>query len=78
MEYLCRLFPKASRLLITACAGAFVYVPFLYVCSMPNYNKIYHEVGTYLGLFSSLFVPFVHFLIAKAKKRGGKAVSHGS
>jgi hypothetical protein len=45
---------------------------------MPNYNKIYHEVGTYLGLFSSLFVPFVHFLIAKAKKRGGKAVSHGS
>jgi hypothetical protein len=45
---------------------------------MPNYNKIYHEVGTYLGLFSSLFVPFVHFLITKAKKRGGKAVSHGS
>lgn len=77
VEYLCRLFPKAKRPLITACVGAVVYLLFLCVCGIPGYHDFYVEVGTYLCPFSAIFVPCVLLLIAKAKRRGGKAVAHG-
>jgi len=78
VEYLCRLFKNLSRLLITVCAGAFCYVLFLVFSGMPNFFEIYPEIGTYLGLFGGILAPCVLLLIARAKKRGGKAVPHGS
>jgi len=77
VEYLCRLFPKMGRLLITACVGAVVYVLFLFVYGIPDYQEFYVELGTYLGLFGAVLMPCVLLLIAKIKRRGGKAVAHG-
>lgn len=78
VEYLCRIFKNVSRLAVVAAVGAATYVLFLVAGGFQGFETFATEVGTYIGLFSSIVVPCGLLIIAKIKKLGGKAGSHAS
>lgn len=73
VEYLCRIFKKTSRILVVVAVGVVTYGLFLLVSGIRGYEEFTTGVGTYLGLFSAIVAPLTLLVIAKVKKRGGKA-----
>jgi spore germination protein (amino acid permease) len=76
VEYLCRLFKKASRLLVVTAVGVATYILLLVMSGIQSFETFVTESGTYLGLFSSIVAPVTLFIIASAKRRAGKAGGH--
>ncbi len=69
VEYICRIFPKASRLLVVTAAGIAVYVAILVVSGIKGYEKFTVQIGIFLGLVSSIAIPCMLLIAATAKKR---------
>mgnify|MGYP001272990877 CR=1 FL=1 len=76
VEYLCRIFKKASRLAVVAAVGAVSYALIIIAAGMQGFETFFSEIATYSGLFSSIIAPCTLLIIAVAKKRGRKAVGH--
>lgn len=71
-EYLHRMLPKLSRLTVVIALGGFTYALSLLVGGIKGYEEFSTTLGTILGLFSAFVIPFVLFIIAKAKKKNQK------
>lgn len=72
VEYLCRLFPKAKRLLIVVLAGIAMFIVTTSVFTIPDMEKILTEAVTYGGLMAAFFIPLLLFAIAKVKRNAEK------
>ncbi len=68
VEFSCRVFPKAKRLVIVASLGVLSYASCLIAMGIKNIDDIIDKHITYPILVSSLFIPVLYFVIAKIKK----------
>ena len=69
VEYLCRIFKTASRLIVVIAVGAVTYILFLIASGLQGYEDFTSSLGTYLGLASSIGIPLILLVIARMKKR---------
>lgn len=69
VEYLCRLIPRANRILIVAVTGALIFLLALMGSRVPNLGDLFRIVMTYVGIFSAVLIPVGLWVIAKVKKR---------
>ena len=70
VEYLCKIFWQAKRLIIVIIVGAVTFGVALIASKEIGFGRFVTEVGIYLGLISCVLIPTVLLIIAKVKKYG--------
>lgn len=72
VEYLCRMFKKASRPAVVIAVGGAAYALYMLVVGIKGFEEIGEKLGTYAGLFGAFAIPVTLLIIAKVKKRSAK------
>ncbi len=74
VEYICRMLPKVKRLIVVCAVGVTAYVATFIVSGIRGYEQFTVQTGTFLGLISTIGIPFVLLIIAavKMRKEGAK------
>ena len=73
VEYLCRIFSKAKRIVIVISAGVAVYLLSMLFAGIGGTDSILHAVITFTGLIAAFIIPLLLFLIAQVKKHVAKS-----
>lgn len=73
VEYLCRIFKKAKRLVIVLIVGVAIFILSLVLVTDTGIEKILAEILTYSGLVSAFIIPLILLLIAKVKNHAAKS-----
>lgn len=72
VEYLCRMLPKAKRLLVTAIVGFAAFLSVFVMKDTENILKTLTAAITLFGVFAAGVTPAALLIIAKVKNRAGK------
>lgn len=72
VDYLCRIFSKLSRLVITIIAGCVLYTVSLFLKGLSELNDPFRIVFSVVVVISSIMAPTVLFITAKIKSAVGK------
>ncbi len=69
VEYLCKIFKKAKRSLITTVVGVLAYIQFFVFKDLRHYHEYAADACSYLGLVAAILIPSVLWLIARKKTK---------
>jgi spore germination protein len=72
LELLCKIFPKASRLLLCIVLGAVYYAGCIFVDPIPDFSEMIRNVDVGMGIIAAFLIPVALLLIAKVRKLGQK------
>lgn len=72
VEYICRIFQKAGRLLIVILSGMLTFIVCIWADGIKEFNLLTKDASVYLGMAAIFIIPCVLLLIAKVKKNGQK------
>lgn len=78
VEYVCRIFRNVSRLAVVISVGAATFALSIIAEGIKGYEEFAEGLGTYLGIFAALVVPFTLFIITKFKNKNKKAGGNAS
>lgn len=78
VEYICRIFKNVRRIVVVIAVGVLTYAAFFIVNGIKGYEEFSEDIGTYLGIISSLIAPLILFIAAKLKKKNKKARSNAA
>jgi spore germination protein (amino acid permease) len=70
VEYMCKLFPKARRLVIVVITGILAYSIDVFALGIPNISNRLFAIRSYYSLVVSFVIPCALLIIAKVKKNG--------
>lgn len=73
VEYICKLFPKAGRLLIVILSGIFLYSIDIIALGVPKISNKLFALRTYYSIVVSFIIPGALLIMAKVKKNGKKS-----
>ena len=74
VEYLCKLFPGAKRLVIVIIVGIVFYVVDMIAIGIPDIKSTLLDILTGSSLLVSMVIPVSLLIIAKVKQRGTKGM----
>ncbi len=74
VEYVCRLFSRANRIIIVIGTGTIIFALGLIASDINSFGEIFKEYIIYFGLIAAAFIPILLLIIAKVKKHAGKMV----
>ena len=72
VEYLCKILPKANRMVIVVSTGVVIYFASILTLGIKDISDILRVVLGYTGVMASFLIPVTLTIIAKVKKHGKK------
>ncbi|MFA9380522.1 MAG: endospore germination permease [Acetanaerobacterium sp.] len=69
VEFACKIFSKAKRIIIVVAIGILFYVLTMFSFNAEHIKSVYDSFMPYLVLVFSIFIPTIIFIVAKVKKR---------
>ena len=78
IEFLCRVFTRASRTAVVASVGVGVFSLSLAANGIQGFYDVFISATTYPVIFSTLVIPVILILIAKIRKAGPKERSNAA
>lgn len=68
VELLCKMLPKANRLIVVIIVGAVTFIASMLTVGMPDITQIFVSILSVSCIAAAFVIPLVLFLIAKVKK----------
>lgn len=72
VEYICKMFPKLSRLAIVVAVGVILFILGIFASGIDNLRKVFSLYAVYLIPAASIVIPVLLYIIAKVKKNARK------
>ncbi len=69
IEYVCKIFPKVKRQIISALVGLISFLIFLFTANIKNIEKIYEMLLPFLVIIACILIPAIVFISAKIKEK---------
>jgi len=72
VEYVCKMFKKADRLIVVICIGIIIFVLSIIALGIKDIQSAFWKTITYAGLVVAFLIPAILFAIAKVKTNAAK------